>query len=179
MFFLVLCAMIGVPVLEIAVFIEIGGRIGLWPTIATVILTAVLGTALLRQQGLVALKSAQKSLEKGDFPVREVFDGLCLLVAGALLLTPGFVTDGMGFLLFLPPVRVLIGAWAWNYLIRHGRIDIHAGAGGWAEPEKGGDGAGPVIDGEFDVVDESDGGGAGEKKEAAKRLPPEGPGRDA
>ena len=100
-----LLVMVGVPIVEIAVFIEVGGRLGLWPTLATVILTAMAGTALLRQQGLATLQRVHESLEANRFPMAEVFDGLCLLVAGALLLTPGFVTDAAGLLLFVPAVR--------------------------------------------------------------------------
>lgn len=149
---IVLLAMIGVPILEITVFVEVGGRIGIWPTIVIVIATAVLGTSLLRYQGLATLVRAQESLQKGDFPVHEVFDGFCLLVAGALLLTPGFVTDGVGLLLFAPPIRATLARAAWRYMVKHGRIDINSTA-----PGRGGTyGDGPVIDGEFDVIDKED-----------------------
>ncbi|MGB1548494.1 MAG: FxsA family protein, partial [Alphaproteobacteria bacterium] len=74
------------PLIEIAVFIEVGGFIGLWPTLGIVLLTAMLGTALFRIQGIGILRQAQASLEANRFPAREVFDGLCLLVAGALLI---------------------------------------------------------------------------------------------
>lgn len=104
----ILLAFIGMPILEIAVFIDVGERIGLLNTIAIVILTAIAGTALLRWQGLSVLGRAQESLRENRFPMEEVFDGLCLVFAGALLLTPGFVTDGIGFLLFAPPVRQLL-----------------------------------------------------------------------
>jgi len=87
-----------VPIIEIAVFIELGGYLGLWPTIGTVILTAAIGSALLRLQGFSILARVTESLNEGRLPMAEVFDGLCVLVAGALLLTPGFVTDGIGFL---------------------------------------------------------------------------------
>lgn len=107
----ILTLFIAVPLIEIAVFIEVGGIIGLWPTIGLVILTAVAGTALLRAQGLATLRRAQASLDRGEAPLREVFDGACLLVAGALLLTPGFVTDALGLSLFLPPIRSALLAW--------------------------------------------------------------------
>lgn len=155
---IILLAMIGVPVLEIAVFIKVGGQIGFWPTIATVIATAVIGTALLRRQGLATLIRAQESLQNGDFPVHEVFDGFCLLVAGALLLTPGFVTDGVGLLLFIPPVRAVLARVAWRYMVRHGRIDINSSAPGFGPSGPAGPyGEGPVINGEFDVIDKEGG----------------------
>jgi UPF0716 protein FxsA len=108
-FILILAAFIGVPILEIAVFIQAGDLFGLWPTLGVVILTAIVGATLLRAQGLATLERARYSLDRGEIPVEEVFTGLCLLVAGALLLTPGFVTDSLGLLLFVPPVRHVIG----------------------------------------------------------------------
>ncbi|MGA0395436.1 MAG: FxsA family protein, partial [Rhodospirillales bacterium] len=68
--------MVGIPIAEIAVFIEVGGRIGLWPTIGAIILTAMIGTFLLRQQGLATLQKVQLSLDQGRLPLTEVFDGL-------------------------------------------------------------------------------------------------------
>ncbi len=160
---IILLAMIGVPILEIAVFIKVGGQIGLWPTIVIVIATAVIGTALLRRQGLATLIRAQESLQKGDFPVREVFDGFCLLVAGALLLTPGFVTDAAGLLLFSPPIRAILARAAWRYMVKHGRIDINSSASGFGPggPYR----KGPVIDAEFDVIDKEGGGGGDDENE--------------
>ncbi|MGF1609390.1 MAG: FxsA family protein [Kiloniellales bacterium] len=105
---LLLAAFIAVPLLEIAVFIQVGGLIGLWPTLALVLLTAVAGTWLLRLQGLATLSRARSQLDQGVLPARELFDGLCLLFAGALLLTPGFVTDALGLLLFVPALRDLL-----------------------------------------------------------------------
>ena len=109
-----LLAFVITPIVEIAVFIQIGGEIGLWPTLAIVVITAIVGTALLRAQGLATFASAQKTLARGEFPVSQVFDGACLLVAGALLLTPGFVTDGIGLTLFFPPVRDLLNGGHWG-----------------------------------------------------------------
>ena len=106
--FVLLAAFIGVPLIEIALFIQVGGFIGLWPTIAVVIFTAVAGAALLRHQGLGALSRLQESLERGEAPLDPVFDGFCLLAAGMLLLTPGFFTDAIGFLLFTPPFRAAL-----------------------------------------------------------------------
>jgi UPF0716 protein FxsA len=89
----VLLAFIGVPLIEIALFIQVGDFIGLWPTIAIVIATAMAGTALIRQQGLNTLKRAQQEMAAQRLPMRELFNGVCLLFAGAMLLTPGFLTD--------------------------------------------------------------------------------------
>ena len=98
---LLLAALIGVPLIEIGLFIEIGGFIGLWPTLALVILTAVVGSWQLRLQGLATLARARQQLDRGQLPARELFDGFCLVIAGALLLTPGFMTDAVGLALFV------------------------------------------------------------------------------
>jgi UPF0716 protein FxsA len=102
---LILLVMIGVPIIEICVFIQAGQQIGLWSTIGLVIITALVGSTLLRHQGLSALFNARKSINAGIVPVNELFDGICLLLAGAFLITPGFVTDGFGLMLFLPFFR--------------------------------------------------------------------------
>ncbi len=136
----VLFAFIAVPVIEIAVFIQAGEHLGMWPTLATIVVTAMIGTALLRHQGLAILARARESMEKDMFPAAEVFDGLCLLVAGALLITPGFVTDGVGFLLFVPAVRAYLRGYFMGRLERRRETQ-----------------AGPVIDGEFRVIPPEDG----------------------
>lgn len=111
---------IGVPIVEIALFIQAGDIFGLWPTLATIVATAIIGGALLRAQGLATINRARQSLGQGQAPVREVFTGICLLLAGALLMTPGFLTDGIGFLLLIPPVRRSLGQWLVGALI-HGK----------------------------------------------------------
>jgi UPF0716 protein FxsA len=105
---ILLVAFIVVPLAEIAVLIQVGGLIGLWPTLALIVLTAVIGTAMLRQQGLSVLLRAQRQLEEGTIPITEVFEGFCLVIAGALLLTPGFITDAVGAVLLIPPVRAAL-----------------------------------------------------------------------
>ncbi len=115
---LLILIFVGVPILEIAVFIQAGDIFGLWPTLAAVVVTAVVGAALLRAQGLAALGRARRQLDRGQIPIAEVITGVCLLVGGALLLTPGFVTDTVGFLLLIPPVRQFIGRWAMGALVR-------------------------------------------------------------
>ena len=136
----VLFAFIAVPIIEIAVFIQAGEYLGLWPTLATIVLTAMIGTALLRHQGLATLARARESMKNDRFPAAEVFDGLCLLVAGALLITPGFVTDGAGFLLFVPALRASLRGYFMRRLMKGQETR-----------------AGPVIDGEFHVIPPEDG----------------------
>ena len=108
---LILLAFIALPLLEIGVFIAVGEDIGVLATVGATIATAVVGTFLVRTQGLATLNKVNESLSHGDMPVRPVFDGACQLVAGALLLTPGFITDAVGLLLFVPLVRTGLLAW--------------------------------------------------------------------
>lgn len=99
---------VAIPVIEIALFIQVGGLIGLWPTLAIVILTALAGTTLLRQQGRAALMGLRQSLNQLRDPSRPLADGAMILFAGALLLTPGFFTDACGLALMVPAVRSVI-----------------------------------------------------------------------
>ena len=94
-----------VPIAEIYVLIQVGGLLGALPTIALVVFTAVLGSMLIRSQGLATLARVRTSMARGEVPAVELLEGMCLLVAGALLLTPGFVTDSVGFTLLVPPLR--------------------------------------------------------------------------
>jgi len=97
-----------IPFLEVFVFIKVGQHIGVGWTLALTIITAIIGATLLRRQGLSTWMNAQKNLQDDKFPLEDLFNGLCLLAAGLMLLTPGFVTDTIGFLLFTPPFRHLI-----------------------------------------------------------------------
>ncbi|WP_037314739.1 FxsA family protein [Ruegeria halocynthiae] len=97
-----------VPIIEIALFIQVGGLIGLWPTLAIVVLTAVLGTALVRTQGRMALANLQRSFAELDDPTEPLAHGAMILLSGVLLLTPGFFTDAVGFALLIPAVRVSV-----------------------------------------------------------------------
>lgn len=96
------------PIMELVVLIEVGSVIGVLNTILAVLLTAVIGASLLRHQGLKTLFNANQKMKEGQMPVSEMGEGLMLAVAGALLLTPGFVTDIVGFLLLTPGVRQLM-----------------------------------------------------------------------
>jgi UPF0716 protein FxsA len=96
------------PIVEIAILINVGEQIGGWYTLAIVILTAFAGAHLVRQQGLSTLMQAQQKMQAGTMPGQEMAEGLLLVIAGVLLVTPGFVTDGIGFLLSLPMTRPLI-----------------------------------------------------------------------
>ena len=97
-----------IPLTEIGVFIVVGDEIGVAWTLIFCVFTAILGGGLVRYQGLHTLVSARARLDAGALPVDALFDGLCIIVAGALLLTPGFVTDTVGFALLVPPFRRLL-----------------------------------------------------------------------
>jgi len=103
--------LIAIPVIEIALFIQLGGVIGVWATIALVIITAFLGAVLLRAQGFAAMTRLQNSMAEGGDPRGPLAHGVMILIAGMLMLTPGFFTDTIGFLLLLPPVRAAAIAW--------------------------------------------------------------------
>ncbi len=94
-----------VPLAEIALFIWVGDLIGLLPTVAIVLVTALLGAMMVSRQGRRQLASSRSTLLSGGFPTAEIANGAMILVAGALLITPGFLTDLIGFLLLTPPVR--------------------------------------------------------------------------
>lgn len=114
--FIIALVFILVPIAEIATFIQVGGLIGLWPTLLAIVVTALLGVALLRQQGLSTLSQAQAARERGEFPIEPIIHGLFLLVAGAFLLTPGFITDAAGFILLVPSIRLTIARAMWRRL---------------------------------------------------------------
>lgn len=119
--------LIGLPIIEIMVFIQAADSIGWLSVIGLTILTAVLGTALIRIQGFAAVTQLRASMQDGRAPVEPVVDGVFLLVAAPLMMTPGFVTDAIGFALLVPPVRHAIARWALAKLKRSvdsGRVTI-------------------------------------------------------
>jgi len=108
MFAKLLLLFIAIPVIELVLFYHIGSKIGLLPTFATVVITGILGAYLTKQQGLRTWRKFQSTSASGQLPANEVIDGLLILIAGAVLLTPGFLTDAVGFLLLIPFVRAAI-----------------------------------------------------------------------
>lgn len=147
--FLLLAA---VPIIEIALFIEVGGWIGTWPTIGIVVLTALIGSLMLRQQGTAALQDVQGRLAAGENPGQMLAEGAMILVAGVLLLTPGFFTDAMGFALLIPPIRGAL----WAYIaprikvtqVYHGPEGTHARrTDGYGQPADG-----QTVDGNYEDV---------------------------
>ncbi len=97
-----------VPLAEIATFIVVGSQIGVFATLAMIFVTAVIGSILLRRQGLATAWRIREKMDRGELPGRELGNGAMILVAGVLLLTPGFITDALGFALFVPQIRDVI-----------------------------------------------------------------------
>ena len=97
-----------IPVIELALLVEVGGRIGVAPTIAVVLGTGAAGAWLARSQGLRALQRLQEAVRTAQFPGEEIFDGILILAGGLLLLTPGFLTDILGFCALVPGSRYLL-----------------------------------------------------------------------
>ena len=94
-----------IPLAEVYAFITVGEEIGVLKTLLLCVLTAMIGGLLVRHQGLETLMKGRASLTQGQMPMDALFDGICIIIAGALLLTPGFVTDTVGFALLVPPFR--------------------------------------------------------------------------
>jgi UPF0716 protein FxsA len=132
---------LAVPLIEIALFVTVGGWIGLWPTLGIVVLTAVAGTALVRREGLRAIEDLRRAFERLDDPGRPLAHGALILVAGMLLLTPGFFTDALGLLFLVPAVRAAI------FARLAARVRVERFAYGTPPPP-----AGDVIEGEFEEL---------------------------
>jgi len=137
---LIFLAFLTIPFIEIYLLLQIGGIVGVFPTIALVVLTAIIGASLLRQQGIATWQRFQENLQKGEIPAYEMIEGPILLVGGALLLTPGFFTDVIGFACLIPQARKKIA----QYIIEK-RL---AEAGGAAQQPNAKAQPG-VIEGEF------------------------------
>ncbi len=145
-----------VPIVEIGLFIQVGGAIGLWPTLAIVVLTAIAGTTLMRAQGMMTLARLQNSLSDGTNPADPIAQGAMILVAGVLLLTPGFFTDAVGFALLLPPVRLAIMAWA-KSRITSGSFTFTASTGANQNRDpRAARSDGQTLEGQYSVLDDDD-----------------------
>ncbi len=105
----ILLLLIGLPLVEISIFAEVGAQIGGPMTALLTLLTAVIGVYIVRLQGLVVMSRARENMIKGEPLVAEAIHGMFLFLAGLLLVIPGFLTDGLGALLLLPPIRTLLG----------------------------------------------------------------------
>ena len=120
-----LAVFVGVPVLEVIVFIVVGGRIGLLNVLALILVTGVVGAFVASRQGMAVWRDAQIQMAQGAFPGRELAHGAMVLAGAMLLITPGFVTDVVGFLLMVPVVREALRRWGKRrFSPRTGIIDV-------------------------------------------------------
>jgi UPF0716 protein FxsA len=150
---LILLTLIAVPLVEIAIFIEVGGLIGPLPTVGLVVAIALAGTWLLRRQGLGTLAKAQASLNRGKMPVAEVLDGFMLIFAALLMVTPGLLTDAIGLLLLVPMLRRRLGRMVARWAMARGTVGIY---GMDISSPRGGAHVGPIIEGEAEPIDGDD-----------------------
>ena len=153
---------VAVPILELIVIVLVGNAIGVWPTIALLIIDSLLGWALMRSQGRAAWRRFNAALTAGRPPAREVLDGALVIFGGALLLTPGFLSDILGLLLLLPPSRAVVRRVLVARLAHRMALSAAAyGAGTRGRPRRDGD-----VEGTATEID-------------PRRLPPRGPGEGA
>lgn len=147
-------ALLIVPLIEIALFIEIGGLIGLWPSLATVVMTALLGSFLLRSQGEGALRKIQASLQPGGDgdPVTPMAHGALILIAGIILLTPGFFTDALGFVLLVPYVREAVI----RYVAKRLRTGINTTYHTYGTPHGYARSDDDILNGDYEIAPESE-----------------------
>jgi len=138
-----------IPIVEIALFIQVGGWLGLWPTLAIVVLTAVLGTFLVRAQGLMAMSQIRSNLQEFQDPTESLAHGAMILASGLLLLTPGFFTDAVGFALLVPPIRLALFHWLRSKV----KVQSFVQADLRREARPAGDT--DVIDGEYSELDDT------------------------
>jgi len=141
-----------IPIIEIYLLIKVGEIIGALPTIILVVLTAVIGAGLLRQQGLSTLARFQQNLSTGKLPAQELVEGILLAVGGALLMTPGFVTDTIGFLCLFPFSRKLIAA----TIIKNSAMKMTSKMGGFTQGEAWQQNPADIFEGEYTDITDKD-----------------------
>ncbi|MEM9433495.1 MAG: FxsA family protein [Pseudomonadota bacterium] len=139
---------VATPIVEIGLFIQVGGWLGLWPTLGIVVLTALLGTFLVRAQGLTAMANIRNNLNDFRDPTESLAHGAMILASGLLLLTPGFFTDAVGFLLLVPPVRLALFRFIRSRVRVQSFVHTQAGAG-FQSPRD------DVIDGDYHDLDDT------------------------
>jgi len=127
------------PATELALLIEVGGRIGTLNTLLLIVLTGMVGATLARWQGLGVLRQMRRETAEGRMPAAPLVDGMIILIASALLVTPGVLTDAFGFLCLMPVFRRWLRTAAWRRFERaaaEGRVVMHVHTGAWGEPPR-------------------------------------------
>jgi UPF0716 protein FxsA len=143
---------IAVPIIEIGLFIQVGGFLGFWPTIGLVLVTAFVGASLVRSQGLQTLLSMQQRIHAGELPAQQILEGVMLAVAGVLLLTPGFMTDLMGMVVLLPHARAYLARKLMEKVVVQGNFQQPFGQ----QNSETSHHQGNTYEGEFDRKDDDD-----------------------
>jgi UPF0716 protein FxsA len=132
LFGILLALFVGVPLLDTVTLVIVGRVFGFWPTVAVVILSGVIGAQLARRQGLAVWRSLQADLAAGRVPAQGLMDCVLILIAGGMMIAPGFLTDIAALLLLLPPVRSVIKGWARRRLekmLQQGTLRIRPAGG--------------------------------------------------
>lgn len=156
---------IAMPIIEIALLLRVGEAFGWWPTLLMVIATAILGSSMLRQQGLATLNKARTRMDSGEMPAQQLLEGLIIMIGGVLLLTPGLVTDLFGFLCLIPLTRQWLAAQlstrafvgisgGMGFSPRSGPSGQSTGASGKVSRKSSSGDQGDIIDGDFERIDD-------------------------
>jgi UPF0716 protein FxsA len=149
------------PVLELALLVQLGQTIGVWMTLALLVAAFFLGVAVISQQSTRVLRQTLEAMSEGRAPAASVLDGVFLLTAGGLLLMPGLISDALAFLLLIPPLRHAIARWSMRHALN--RVDAHFRDEREAQGRNAQDSSyghahahdGPIIDGEFERLNET------------------------
>lgn len=169
---IVALVLLALPLLELALLIKAGQAFGFWPVVLSIVVTGFLGATVVRTQGIATFRRISDALEQGREPHRELVDGALRLLAGVLLLLPGPITDSLGALLMIPPLRSLLAglmlAKATSFAPRTRPPERESRAPGQPHPASSADG--PVIEGEFERIEE--------RTVDPSRFPPRRPTRD-
>ncbi len=155
-------AFLALPIVELVLLIKTGQAIGFWPTLGLVVAAAVLGTAIMSRQGITVARRTREAVATGRPPVGPVLDGAFLLLAGLLLISPGFITDVFALALLIPPVRNKVARWCVRRFAErtHAQAKMYEakrraeGGPSGAAPHAEGHVDGPIIEGEFERLGE-------------------------
>lgn len=146
------------PLVEIAVLVWFGQWAGVWLTLAVVVGTAVIGVGVLQRQGLAMMLRTQEAVMRGEPPVGAMMEGGLTVMAGFFLIMPGLITDTLGFLLLIPPVRKIAARWMAAGMFGAADVDVEIYEKDYRRSPRTGPGAsangGPVIEGDFERIDE-------------------------
>lgn len=149
---------IAIPLLELALLIKLAGAIGFWPMLATLLTAALAGLVVMQQQGIAAMGRAMEAVAQGRPPVEPVVDGAFILLAGGLLILPGLISDALGIMLLIPPLRRFIARKSFKFMLRKAEVHVetfeqHTTRS--AGSARNGSTGGTVIEGEYTRVDEA------------------------